>query len=495
MSGRAIRSVAVLGGGAVGLSAALAFAHALPTARVEVIDTPPDPAALADRIPSTLPAVERFHARIGLEELDLVRRDIATHRLGTRFEKWSADGSPWTHVFGDYGLPAGAIGFHDLWLRARAAKAALPYDRYAAAALLGEAGRFVHPEEDPRSPLSTFRYALRLSPDGYRARLAEAAAAAGVAIGGGALGSIERRTDGGIAVLRLASGRTVEADLFLDCAGPSAPLLGALDPAFEDWSASLPVDRMLIGHAPSSAPPQPLDRAVATSAGWRWSIPLAGHRAFGLAFASDLTPESRARRILAAEDGGEAGETVAIRPGRRPRPWVSNVLALGDAATALDPLHGTNLSLAHGAIERAIELLPGRDCHPLELAEYNRRTAQETARVRDFLALHYLRSGRSKGEFWNGLDRRPLPESLQRTVEQFQARGRIPFFEEETFDRQAWVAALIGLGILPRQSNAMTGGVPAADAERGMRELAERLAALPDRLPPYSAYLARLLSR
>jgi tryptophan halogenase len=305
---------------------------------------------------------------------------------------------------------------------------------------------------------------------------------------------IERRPDGGIAALRLASGRRVEADLFLDCAGPSAPLLGALDPAFDDWSASLPVDRLLIGDAPSPAPPQPLDAAVAISAGWRWSIPLAGRRAFGLAYTGSVTPESRARRILAGEDSGEAAQAVAIRPGRRPRPWVCNVLALGDAATAVDPLHGTNLSLGHSAIERAIELLPGRDCHPLELAEYNRRAAQETARVRDFLALHYLCSGRSKGEFWNGLARRPLPEGLQRTVEQFAARGRIPFFEEETFDKHAWVAALIGLGILPWQPNAMTGSVPAAEAERGMRELAERLAALPDRLPPYSAYLARMRS-
>lgn len=492
MSDRAIRSVAVLGGGPVGLSAALAFAHALPRARVEAIETAPDPAALADRMPSTLPAIARFHARLGLDEIDLVRRGIATHRLGTRFENWSADGSPWTHVFGDYGLPAGAIGFHDLWLRARRAKAALAYDRYAAAAWLGEAGRFVHPEEDPRSSLSSYRYALRLAPAGYRARLAEAAAAAGVAIGPGALAAIERQPGGGIAALRLASGRRVEADLFVDCAGPSAPLLSALDDTFEDWRAWLPADRLLVGEAPSSAPPGPLDAAAATSAGWRWSVPLAGCRGFGLAFAADVTPESRARRILGLEDGGDGAEAVAIRPGRRPRPWVSNVLALGDAATAVDPLHGTNLSLAQSAIERAIELLPGRDCHPLELAEYNRRTGQETARVRDFLAVHYLRSGRRKGEFWSGLDRRPLPESLRRTLEQFEARGRIPVFEEETFDRQAWVAALIGLGVLPRRPGAMTGGVPAADAERGMRELAERLSTLAERLPPYAEYLARL---
>jgi tryptophan halogenase len=492
MNERTIRSVAVVGGGVVSLSAALAFAHALPRARVGLVETPLDPAALADLMPSTLPAIARFHARLGFDEVDLVRRGIATHRLGTSFEQWSADEDPWTHVFGDYGLPMGPIGFHDLWLRGRGANGVLPYDRYAAAAMLGNAGRFVHPEDDPRSPLSTYRYALRLDVQAYHAYLTDAAKGAGVAIAAGALGEIERREDGGIAALRLRDGRRIEADLFVDCGGPSAPLLSALDDAFEDWSAWLPADRLLIGESPSDLPPHPLDKAAAVSLGWCWSIPLSGRRAFGIAYACGQTDEARARRVLGREDCAAAGEAVSLRPGRRPRPWVRNVLAIGDSATALDPLHGTNLSLAHSAIERAIELLPGRDFHPLELAEYVRRTALETARVRDFLALHYLRSGRAEGEFWIGLSGRPLPESLARTVEQFGVRGRIAFFEEETFDKQAWVAAMIGLGQRPRHPNAMAGSVPEAAAEGGMRDLAERLAALPGQLPPYSDYLARM---
>jgi tryptophan halogenase len=490
VSDRAIRSIAVVGGGIVGLSAALAFARALPAARVEVVDTPADPAALADRMPSTLPAVGRFHAWIGIDELDLVRRGIATHRLGTRFEKWSAGGEAWTHVFGDHGRPVGPIGFHDLWLRAHRAKTALPFDRYAAAVLLGEAGRFVHPEEDPRSALGTFLYALRLDPGAYRARLAEAATATPARAG--VVAAIDRRDDGAVAALRLADGRRLEADLFLDCAGPRAPLLAMLDDGFEDWGEWLPADRLLVGEEAFDGPPRPLDTATANAAGWRWSIPLTGRRAFGFAFAGAATEEDRARRLLAMEDGGEGAAAVAIRPGRRPRPWVYNVLALGDAAAALDPLHGTNLSLAHSGIERALELLPGRDCHPLETAEYNRRTAQETERARDFLALHYLRSGRSRGEFWEGLAERPLPATLARTVEQFAARGRFAVFEEEFFEKQAWVAAMIGLGILPAWPNAMTGSVSEEDAARAMRELAETLAALPQRLPPYPDYLARM---
>jgi tryptophan halogenase len=489
---RALRTIAVVGGGAVAFSAALAFARALPRVRVGLVETPLDPAALADRMPGTLPAVGRFHAAIGVEEIGLVRGGAAVHRLGTRFERWSASGETWHHVFGEYGLGTGPVPFHQIWLRAKRAGRALAYDRYAAAAVLAAAGKFVHPADDPASPLSTFLYGLRLDPERYRARLAAEAARLPLLRAEGEVGGVERRGDGAVAALLLRDGRRFEADLYIDCTGPAALLLSACDDAFEDWAECLPCDRLLLAAAPPPDAPGPLDLAAATSVGWRWSAPLHDRSLAGLAYAGGITTEGRARRVLASEASLEAEECLAIRPGRRPRPWVGNVLALGDAAVALDPLEGANLSLAQTAIERALELLPGRDCHPLELAEYNRRTAQETERVRDFIALHYLRSGRAAGEFWQAMAGRRLPGSLARTLEQFGRRGRLPFFEEDSFEPQSWLAVLIGMGVLPAAVAPIATAIDEERAAAGMERLAARLAALPERLPPYRDYLARM---
>jgi tryptophan halogenase len=467
---RAFRSICVAGAGIVGLSAALAFAKALPWARVEVVETTPDPAALADRMPGTLPPVGRFHAAIGLDELDLVRRGIAVHRLGTRFEQWSADGRSWYHVYGEFGFSIGQVGFGDVWLEAERRKRALPFHRYSPAAVIAEAGKFVHPEERAGSPLATYLYALALDPDAYRARLEEQAAAARIVRTAGDLVDVERREDGGVAALRLSGDRRVEAELFLDCTGPAARLLGAADDSFEDWGAWLPVDRIVV--AEDSGEPSPVDVASAIPDGWRWR-------------------GSAGRRTLRAELTA-GGDGVAIRPGRRARPFVRNVLALGDAATAVDPLHGANLHLAQSAVLRALELLPGRDCHPLEAAEYNRRSGQETSRVRDFLALHYLRSGRRDGDFWKDLAERAPPDSLAHTLEQFERRGRLPFYEEETFDKASWLAILFGLGVRPRHLNPAGAGFDPEQAMGAMEAYAEQLAALPPRLPPYRDYLARM---
>jgi tryptophan halogenase len=486
---RTIRSIAVAGAGIVGLSAAIAFARALPKARVSLVALPTDPSALADRTAATMPTVHRFHAAVGLDELDLVRRSIALHRLGTSFSSWSASGEPWYLAFGDYGQPAGRLPFHQVWAAARGVEGTLPYHRYCAAALLAEAGKFVHPVQDTASPLSTYLYGLFLDPALYRARLEEQLEAQQIERIDGALASVERSGDGRVAAMLLGDGRRIEADLFIDCAGPSAPLLSALDDGFEDWSDSLPCDRLLTGEG-KQAGPSSCDAAIAIPEGWLWTVPLPGRTLSALLYHS-ATPEAEARRLFAQEAGVEEAGAVAFRPGRRPAPWTGNVLALGDASVALDPLHGAGLHLAHSAILRALELLPGRDCHELELREYNRQTGQETLRVRDFLALHYLRSGRSEGAFWRSLEGRPAPESLAHTLEQFEERGRLPFYEEESFTPDQWAAALLGLGVYPRAADPGASGI-LDEAVPAMQGLAARLADLPERLPAYPDYLARM---
>jgi tryptophan halogenase len=200
---KAIRSVCVAGGGIVGLSAALAFGRALPKARVTLVATLSDPAALADRLPSTQPEVGRFHAAIGFNELDLVKAGTATHRLATRFKNWSADGSVWHHALGGHGASMGDSQFHKVWLKGRRAGQSGPFERHIPAAVLAAQDKFVHPDSRPGSPIGTYLYALRLDPQQYRARPEAACDAQGIARTAGALGAVERREDGGIRALLL----------------------------------------------------------------------------------------------------------------------------------------------------------------------------------------------------------------------------------------------------------------------------------------------------
>lgn len=461
MSRNAIRSILVAGDGVVGLSAALAFSRALPGVQVSVLRLPPDPAALTDHFPATLPTVGRFHAAIGFDELDLVRRGIAVHHLGTQFVGGAAD--DWTHSFGEVGRGEGQVPFHQLWLAAMQTGRALAYGRYSPASVIGTAGKFVHPSGDPASPLASYLYGLRLHPSRYQTALE--AASAGLPKIEGEFGSVEHRDDGAITALLLGDGRRIEADLYVDCSGPAAILIGSLSDEFDDWSAWLPARHVEFGWE-DSASLEPLDRITMIDQGWRLTAKVPG-----ATLRADVTTEATAEAT--------AGSAI-IRPGRRRNSFIANVLAIGDSAVALDPLPGANLALAQSAILRAIALFPGRDCHPLELAEYNRLTALEADRARDF---HAVLQARLTGA---------PPDSLARTLAQWRTRGRLPFFEEETFTPSSWMQMLIGVGILPDHVAPVARAIDGDAAATAMAALARDLEALAARLPDYADYLAKL---
>ena len=468
MSGeRAIRSIAVAGGGIVGLSAALAFARALPKAKVTVIETAPDPLALADTLPVSLASGPQFHALIGLDEAGLVKNAIATHFLGTLFEDWSASRKPWWHALGPYGKAAGAIPFDQIWVAAEEAGKALPFDRYSVGAALARAGKFIHPAPDSNFVGSRFAYGLRLDPGRYRRRLHDLAQSAKVQFRSGELVGVDQ-ADGRVEALRLASNDRVAADLFIDCTGPAAPIAGVLGDSFEDWSQWLPFGEMDISEGDGAALPEPTDRVRADEQGWTAAWPLPG------------------RTIRA-----RFGKGSSLIRGRRLEPWTGNVLAIGDSATALDPLHRLNLDLAHNAILLALELLPGRDFNPVETAEYNRRAEQVTRRVRDFVALHYLRSGLSDGA-WGSAAKAEPPDSLARTLDQYEHRGRLPFHEEESISRDSWAAALIGLGVRPRHVDPQALNVPLEEAAAAMDRLVQDIDQAVAGVPAYGDYLGRI---
>lgn len=471
-SDRSIRSICIAGAGPVGLGAALAIARALPMVRVRVIDCGADPAALADRHCAALPVSRAFHAATGLSERDMIAAGAATPCLGTRFSGWSAGGEDWTLSFGEHGLAAAGVAFHHLWVRERLAGGGLPFDRHALGAVLGNAGRFVHPRPGSGTPLARFDYRLRLDPQRYAALLEWRLGALPVERMAAPIAAVERRADGGVAALLLDGGERVEADLFIDCSGPAAAIASHLGVVRESWREWLPVDRIALSEAPDHAP-APLDILVAGAGGWTRATPHGDGAQIFDAWASAL-PQAKTR------DG------VAILPGRLCQPWTANVLALGDAAIVPDPALGLELTLAHMGILRALDLMPGRDCHPVEIAEYNRRTGDEALRVRD-LGIALVQVGP-----FAALASPSLPDSIALTLDQFAARGRLPFFEEELFDADGWLALLIGTGQLPRSPDPVVGSVDPAAAAAGLARLAGDYAAIAARALPYADYLAQM---
>jgi tryptophan 7-halogenase len=492
-----IREIVVAGSGLVGASAAAMLKRRVPGARVTLVGAVPGADALAERALSTLPSIGGFHGDLGLQEPQVMQATGASFRLGTGFEGWSGDRAPYVHAYGQYGRNFGATSFHLHWVRLAASGKAAPFDAHSPAAMLARAGRFVHPQGEGDSPLAGFEYGLNLDPRRYRELMLAYARHLGVIERPGAVADVRIAGESGfVEALQLDDGSEVGGHLFVDCTGPAARVRSRLDDRFEDWGQWLPCDRVLFADAPGTGDPPPLDRAVAHAAGWRWEAASRALTSHGLVYSSAHLTDAKAERVLRGGAAVEANaEPVAIRAGRRSQPWLRNCVAIGDAAVAIEPLEWTNLHLAHSALDRLVAKMPDRDCSPVELWDYNRESAAEAERVRDFAVLHYATADRPKDAMWRDAAATEPPASLAHTLRLFRERGRLPHYEEETFTRHSWAAVLLGQGVMPRRVDPLVDAVPPEAADRAMAQMREGIAAMVPTLPTQGDYLRHLAQR
>ena len=118
---------------------------------------------------------------------------------------------------------------------------------------------------------------------------------------------------------------------------------------------------------------------------------------------------------------------------------------MGLAAGFIEPLESTSITLIQTAVERLIDLFPDRDFDPALADEYNRATALEFERIRDFLILHYHGNQRLGEPFWDRMREAALPDKLAHKIRLFRARGKLVRYEWEAFLDPSWLSLYIGL--------------------------------------------------
>ena len=143
---------------------------------------------------------------------------------------------------------------------------------------------------------------------------------------------------------------------------------------------------------------------------------------------------------------------------------------------------------------RMIAMMPGRDCAPVELREYNRQCVSEARRVRDFVCMHYVTARRDE-PFWEDVASMEPPASLSHTLALFAERGRLPYYEEETFSRDSWVAVLLGHGFEPRGTDPLADLLSLDEVNRELKRHRDFIRDFAQAQPMYRDYMSSLSGR
>ncbi len=505
---RPVKNIVIVGGGTAGwltagLIAAKHKARQATGFTVTLVESPNTPIIGVGE--GTWPTLRTSLAKIGVSETDFFRACDAAFKQGAKFARWTT-GAADDAYYHPLMLPQGfsQVNLAPHWLTAGSGvsfcDAVTPQGRLCddglapktitAAPYQGAANYAYHLDAGKFAPFLQRHCCEKL---GVRHVLADVR---GVAMA----------DDGDIRAVVTEQQGEIEGDLFVDCTGFRALLLGeALGVPFRDCGDVLFCDTALAIQVPYETENSPIAShtiSTAQSAGWIWDIGLPTRRGVGHVYSSRHISDEDAERELRAYIGPAGRDLparkIAIRSGHRETFWKRNCVAVGLAAGFLEPLEASAIVLIELSAKLIAEQMPAcREVMDVVAARFNATTHYRWGRIIDFLKLHYVLSKRSDTAFWrDNRARGTIPDRLADLL--LLWRHQSPWLHDE-FDRadEVFPAAsyqyvLYGMGFRTEvEPEALAD--ERAIAERALRESAAQTERLRASLPRHRDLIRKIV--
>jgi tryptophan 7-halogenase len=252
----------------------------------------------------------------------------------------------------------------------------------------------------------------------------------------------------------------ISGDLFIDCSGFSALLLGkTLGVGFKDCGDILFCDTALAVQIPYETPDAPMasqTNSTAQESGWIWDICLPTRRGIGYVYSSRHSSEEAARETLQRYIGPQHRDVpvrkIPIRSGHREIFWKNNCIAVGLAGGFLEPLESSAIVLVELSAKLLAEQMPAnREIMDIVAKRFNDVTMYRWGRIIDFLKLHYVLTRRTDTAFWrDNVDPATVPERLKELLRLWKYQSPWFFDEfdrlEEVFPAASYQYVLYGMG-------------------------------------------------
>ena len=504
------RSILIIGGGTAGWLTAAYLARMLQgsagaSADIVLVESPDiAPIGVGEGAFPTLRDTLRF---IGVDEAAFVRGASGTFKQGIRFTDWvrTPEAGGAHHFFHPFEAPFQPEGMNlvPYWLLKDQASR-LPFAEAMTIQHRVAAAKRAPKRTEDGEFSGALNYAYHFDAGSLAALLAARAKALGVRHIQGTFAGAMRGADGGIDHVVTREQGELRADLYVDCTGFRAELIGgALGVPFVSTRRQLFADRAIACKIPYESPEAPIESATiaaAHEAGWIWDIGLAGARGLGIVYSSDHMDEERAAALLAAYAGpagasGRSNRLIRFEAGWRARQWERNCVAVGLSGGFLEPLEATGLVMIEAAVAMIAELFPHHGPIDAPARRFNQLMVARYENIVNFLKLHYCLSRRTEPFWRDNRDPGSIPDRLAALLGEWRYRppARFDFdLDVETFAFFNYQYVLYGMGFETDLGPARGAFPNGAEAERlfaRIRSYAERAAR---DLPSHRALVAEI---
>lgn len=275
---------------------------------------------------------------------------------------------------------------------------------------------------------------------------------------------VKSADNGDIAALERKNGGDIEGDLFVDCTGNKALLLGEhYGIPYVSQKHIIFNDTALAVQVPYPSPDSPIAShtiATAQSSGWIWDIGLPSRRGVGYVYSSahidDNSVEKELREYLAQSIDPRVIDELSFRkisytPGHRSKFWHKNCVAVGMSAGFVEPLEATALVMIEASARMISDDLPAsRDVMDIVAKRFNDRFSYYWKTTIDFLKLQYVLTQRRDTSYWRDCVKgETVPDSLKELLHLWrrQVPNKYDFpLAEEMLPAASWQYILYGMG-------------------------------------------------
>lgn len=487
MDPKRIRRIIIAGGGTAGWMVAAGLSRTLgKILDIKLVES--DEIGTVGVGEATIPTLVTFHRLLDINEQEFMAATQGTFKLGIGFENWRDVGQNYIHSFGVTGKDHWTAGFQHFWLKGRERNLASDYGDYCLELKAAQQNRFAH------LPRGGMNYAFHIDAGLYAKFLRKFSEGYGAQRIEGKIVDVRTNSASGfIESIRLDSGVELEGDLFIDCTGFRALLIGqTLHEPYEDWSHWLPCDSAVALQTASVGEAIPYTRSIGREAGWQWRIPLQHRVGNGMVYCSRYSSDEQAKQALLANVEGQVltdPRLIKFKPGQRRRTWLKNCIAVGLASGFIEPLESTSIHLISRSIIRLLQTFPINGINSWDVDEFNQQTVHELEHIRDFIILHYHVTHRQDTAFWNACRTMQIPASLRHRIELFRETGRVFRVPNELFAENSWIQVMMGQGIIPKQHHQVADLMGDGELSRFLDSIKSTVDNTVAQLPKHQAYV------
>ena len=442
------KRVLIVGGGSSGWTTAAYLNAALnagdqKSVEISLIESPDVPRIGVGE--ATIPNINLTLASIGIDETEFMKAVDGTFKQSIRFVNWLDNKQEsYHHPFCRYGAGPRDDGGRR-WLMSNRS---VPFmETVSAQPAICEMGLSPKMLDNQNSNIDLI-YAFHMDAQKFAGYLTEFSTSRGVTHYLDHVVGVDMHENGNIAAVQTDSGKRLEADLFIDCTGFAAHLIGdKLGVGWVDSSQWLLCDRAVTMNVPYehhyAGDVRPYTTSTALSAGWVWDIPLQNRRSLGYVHSSAHLSVDDAEKELRDFEGQHSeslpSRIVNFKVGWREQQWVANCVAIGLSGGFIEPLESTGLYLGQIASEALAEYFPTTDDMAPLAFRFNRVVANRYYEILDFINMHYCLTRRTDTEFWREI-RRPerINDRLRAKLDYWRIKPPSAYdFEDQFFPGQA----------------------------------------------------------